>query len=131
MSDQVFTVADAAYVVNLPQSHIRSWVQRSMTAFTAYTGNRRIRFDLRALRCLALMRELTNYGVSPNIAATQAVSVVDRARDGWPISAVFSRDPQQSPAIVPQDALPAATPLIIIPLIPLFAEIDRRIQGLS
>ncbi|MGO4666581.1 hypothetical protein [Bosea sp. 2RAB26] len=127
---RLFTPKEAARAVALPLTHIQGWLQRSVFTFAAHQGHRRPRFDLRGLRILALMRELTAHGISPNVAAGWAATVVDRARMGEAIAGIFSRDPSVSPAIVPVDAVTAAMPLIVIPIQALFAEIDRRVQEL-
>jgi hypothetical protein len=123
-----FTVADAAKAVGLPQSHIRGWLQRAaLETVRLPGGNHRIRFDRRGLRILALMKAQTERGISPNLAAQHAASIVDRDTRGWPIAAVFSGEAQRCPAVVPEDAFPSDGPLLIVPLQPLYRAIDEAI----
>lgn len=123
-----FTVAEAAEALGLPQSHLRGWMQRAIFDLGRRLTNRTIEFSLADVRTMALMRELTSYGLSPNIAAKQAATIVERAAE-WPLVAVFSRDPKVSPCLVPQDAMPDTPALIVIPLAPLWAKLSKPSKG--
>lgn len=122
-----YTVADAATITGLPETTIRSWLQRKLSNVGHRTSSSRIRFSSRDLRVLRLMRELTEHGFSPDVAAHQAATVVDRFATwrGAPLAAVFARDPNVSPAIIPEEAIPPVDSLIIITLGALFATLPQ------
>jgi hypothetical protein len=123
-----FAVGDAARLIGVEPSRIRNWQQHRFIDFGARAASGRYRFSMRDVRCLALMARLIDHGIEPGRAAAQATSIVDRmaAWRGPPLVAIFSRDPSVSPVIVPQDGMPDTDVIIIIPLAPLFAEIDAK-----
>jgi hypothetical protein len=123
--EKLFSPREAARLSGVPLTSINNWIMRSRDIITAPAGNGRPRFDRRGLRILALMRAQTERGISPNLAAQHAASIADRETRGWPIAAVFSGEAQRCPAIVPEDALPADGPLLIVPLQPLYRAIDE------
>lgn len=126
-----YDVSEASFLVDLPPTTVRGWRMREALPFGILTPTRRLRFDIRGVRILAIMKALTSHGVSPNTAARHAAQIVDRAgRHG--LVAVFSRDPNTSPMLVPVDHLTGASmATIMIPLAPLWAEITIRIKNLK
>ncbi|MFC6486937.1 MerR family transcriptional regulator [Nitratireductor sp. GCM10026969] len=126
-----YSVADAAFIIELPESHIRGWLQRAVLNFGSRTLTRRIVFNERDLRCLAVMRELVAHGLSPNIAAVKASFIVDRARD-HALVAVVSLDPGRSPMLIPGDGLDLSGHAVVtVALAPMWAEIKQRIRELK
>lgn len=126
MSERLFTPKEAARIADIPFTQLQGWLQRSVFTFATHEGHRRPRFDKRGLRILAVMRELAASGISPNIAARWAATVVDRAKE-WPLVAIFSRDPKVSPCLIPEDAMPATDAVIMVSLGPIFRRIDEAI----
>jgi hypothetical protein len=105
-----YAVADAAFLVDLPETHVRSWIQRSLLLFGYKTETGRLRFTDADIFGLALMRELVRYGQSPNVAAHQSKALLIRV--GAPpmagLSAVCSLEPNQSATVVPTASVPGA-----------------------
>jgi len=83
---------------------------------------------MRDLRVFAVATKLLDHGFEQGHALRQSASIVDRIATwrGAPLAAIFSRDPKVSPMLVPQDGMPETDVIIIIPLAPLFAELDAR-----
>ncbi|KXF78546.1 hypothetical protein ATN84_01770 [Paramesorhizobium deserti] len=121
-----YTVAQAALLVDIPESSIRGWIQRSAFEFGQRTASGRIRFSERDVRCLALMQALVAHGMPPNAAAKKAPVIVDRARD-HALVAVVSLDPLRSPLLIPSDTLDLTGHAVVtIALGPLWAAIAER-----
>lgn len=123
-----FTVGDAARLIGVEPSRIRNWQQHRHIEFGTKGVTGRYRFSLRDVRCIAVTAHLVDHGLEPSHAARLACTVVDRLGD-WnkaPLIAVFSRDKKQSACLIPEDALPVSDALIVLPLGPLFGEIDRK-----
>lgn len=124
----LYSPKEAARLTGVALTSINNFLQRSRDIITAPAGNGRPRFDKRGLRILALMRELTGHGISPNVAAFQAATVVDRAKDGSRI-AVFARDAKVSPRLIPDEGMPDSDAVLMISLGPIFCRIDEAIRA--
>jgi hypothetical protein len=123
-----FTVGDAARLIGVEPSRIRNWQQHQHINFGTRGVTGRYRFSMRDVRCLALTARLVDHGIEPGRAATQATRIVDRI-GVWnkaPLVAVFSREANVSPCLVPEDAMPATDAVIVIPLGTLFAELEAK-----
>lgn len=131
MTNVALTVDDVAHVVGLPVSHIRSWLKRSAVGFGTRLFNRRVRFNLDEVRGLAVMRELVRHGQAPNRAAREAAAIVRQA-GGKDAVAVCSASPDHAPVVVPPEYVrPYLCEVrIVVPLAPLWAEVDTRVAEL-
>ena len=125
MKSDTFTVAEAAKLVGIEPGRLRGWQQHRHINFGTKGITGRYRFSIRDLRVIALMVRLVDHGFEPGIAAFKAKTIVDRSK-GWPLVAVFSRDPKVSPCLVPEDVMPQTDAVIVVPLGPLFSELDER-----
>lgn len=127
MTDATFTVGETASLVGIEAGRIRGWQQHQHISFGTKGRTGRYRFSLRDVRCIALMAKLVDHGIEPGLAARWAAIIVDRSK-GWPLLAVFSRDPMCVPCLVPEDSIKLSDAHIVVPLGPLFAEIDARMS---
>ncbi len=125
MKPDDFTVAEAAKVVGIEPGRLRGWLQHRHIEFGTKGITGRYRFSLRDVRVIALMAKLVDHGIEPGLAARWAATIVDRSK-GWPLLAVFSRDPMCSPCLVPEDGIKLSDTHIVVPLATLFSEIDAR-----
>ncbi|MGB3501859.1 MAG: MerR family transcriptional regulator [Mesorhizobium sp.] len=128
MSNATFTVAEAAKLVGIDVGRLRGWLQHRHITFGTRSLTGRYSFTIRDVRAIALMARLVDHGHEPGLAADRAIRIVDRAA-GWrhaPLAAVFSLSPNVSPCLIPEDAAPETDALVVIPLAPLFAEIDAK-----
>lgn len=127
MSDD-FTVGEAARVVGVEPSRIRNWQQHRHIDFGTKGITGRYRFSARDVRVIALMTRLIDHGIEPGAAAYQSATIVDRI-GSWrkaPLVAVFSREPNVSPVLIPEDSLPQTDVVIVVPLGELFADLEAK-----
>ncbi|MDF2810409.1 MAG: MerR family regulatory protein [Microvirga sp.] len=122
-----FSPKEAARAAGLPVSTIRGWLQHSAFSFGEHRPNGRIEFNLADVRALAIMAEMVRFGVAPARAGKLAEKVVAKA-GAPPGVAVVSRDHADAMVIPVAFAWPKAmNSMLVVPLGPLFAEIDRRL----
>lgn len=117
-----YSTAEAAAAAGIEPGRLRGWQQHSFIEFGDRTRGGRFQFSARDVRVIALMALLVDHGITPAVAARHAESVIDRIgnRGDQTLVGVFGHDPNQSPAIVPLDAMPASNALVAIPLAPIW-----------
>ena len=124
-----FSVVDAARVVGIDPGRLRGWLQHAHIDFGRRTPTGRIRFSLRDVRAIALMAAAVDHGVPPALAGPQAARLIDRIGT-WtdrPLIAVWTRNPEVAPYVAPEGVAGRFQgAAIVVPLKPLFAELDRR-----
>ena len=128
MSETDYSVGDAARIVGIEAGRIRGWLSSGHFDGARRTATRRVLLSMRDLRIFAVATKLLDHGFEQGHALRQATSIVDRMA-AWrspPLVAIFSRDPNVSPVIIPQDGMPETDVVIIVALAPLFAELDAR-----
>lgn len=122
-----FSTKEAARAAGLPVSTIRGWLQHSAFAFGEHLPNGRIEFTDADVRALAVMGELTRFGVSPARAGKLAEKIVVKA-GAPPGVAVVARDHADVMVVPVAYAWPKLLDsMLVIPLDPLFTEVDQRL----
>ncbi|WP_332716668.1 MerR family transcriptional regulator [Pelagibacterium mangrovi] len=117
-----YTTVEAAAAAGIDPGRLRGWQQHSFIDLGHRTPGGRFQFSARDVRVIALMALLVDHGITPAVAARHAEAVIDRIGDrgDQPLVGIFGHDPNQSPAVIPLDAMPKANALVAIPLAPIF-----------